>query len=180
MTRPERCPPPQGAPSKGRWPRWQSRLPRPRDPVPPEILGLKPEESVKLDEDRFAKNIRIARRGAAPGPSGMTSEHLFLLLESDRTLASVCQVAGFLARAEVPLSILSALRLGRMTALRKPSGGVKGIVVSDVFRRFVARTIAQQFAKKARQPPPRSSTHSVHGPVARVCVPRSADVDRSG
>ena len=79
----------------------------------------------------------------------MTSEHLFPILESDRTLASVCQVAGFLARAEVPLSILSALRLGRMTALRKPSGGVRGIVVSDVFRRLVARTLAQQFAKKA-------------------------------
>ena len=125
------------------------RPPRPRDPVPPEILGLEPEESVRLDEDQFAKNIRIARRGAAPGPSGMTSEHLFPTLESDRTLASVCQVAGFLARAEVPLSILSALRLGRMTALRKPSGGVRGIVVSDVFRRLVARTLAQQFAKKA-------------------------------
>ena len=125
------------------------RPPRPRDPLPPEILGLEPEESVRLDEDQFAKNIRSARRGAAPGPSGMNSEHLFPILESDRTLASVCQVAGFLARAEVPLSILSALRLGRVTALRKPSGGVRGIVVSDAFRRLVARTLAQQFAKKA-------------------------------
>ena len=125
------------------------RPPRPRDPLPPEILGLEPEESVRLDEDQFAKNIRSARRGAVPRPSGMTSEHLFPILESDRTLASVCQVAGFLARAEVPLSILSALRLGRMTALRKPCGGVRGIVVSDVFRRLVARTLAQQFAKKA-------------------------------
>ena len=59
-------------------------------------------------------------------------EHLFPLLESDRILAFVCPIAGFLARAEDPLSILSALRLGCMTALRKPSGGVRGIVVSDV------------------------------------------------
>ena len=42
------------------------RPPRPRDPLPPEILGLEPEESVRLDEDQFAKNIRSARRGAAP------------------------------------------------------------------------------------------------------------------
>ena len=34
-----------------------------------------------------------------------------------------------------------------MTALQKPDGGVRGIVVGDVFRRVVARTIAQQYAK---------------------------------
>ena len=31
-----------------------------------------------------------------------------------------------------------------MTALQKPSGGVRGIVVGDTFRRLVARTTAQQ------------------------------------
>ena len=36
-----------------------------------------------------------------------------------------------------------------MTALRKPDGGVRGIVVGDVFRRLVARTIAKQFAEQA-------------------------------
>ena len=35
-----------------------------------------------------------------------------------------------------------------MTALHKPSGGIRGIVVGDVFRRLVARTLAQQFAKR--------------------------------
>ena len=112
-----------------------------------DILEMEPVEVVQLDDNLFAKNIRIARRLAAPGPSGMTSEHLFPLLESDRTLGS-CQVAGFFAKAQVPQTILSALRLGRMTALRKPSGGIRGIVVGDVFRRLVARTLAQQFAKK--------------------------------
>ena len=34
--------------------------------------------------------------------------------------------------------------MGRVTALQKPSGGVRGIVVSDIVRRFVARTISQQ------------------------------------
>ena len=125
------------------------RPPRPRDPVPVAILEMEPVEFVQLDDNLFAKNIRIARRGAALVPSGMTSELLFPLLESDRTLGSLCQVAGFLARAQVPQSILSALRSGRMTALRKPSRGVRSIVVGDVFRRLVARTLAQQFAHKA-------------------------------
>ena len=56
-------------------------------------------------------------------------------------LASVCQqVAGFLSRAEVPLSISLGIAVGTYDGLRKPSGGVRGIVVSDVFRRLVART----------------------------------------
>ena len=48
------------------------------------------------------------------------------------------------ARGQVPVDILPLIRLGRITALRKPSGGIRGIVVGDVFRRLVARTIAQQ------------------------------------
>ena len=36
------------------------------------------------------------------------------------------------------------LGLGRMTALQKPDGGVRGIVVGDVLRRLVGRTVAQQ------------------------------------
>ena len=80
------------------------RPPRPRDPVPVEILEMEPD--VQLDDNLCAKNIRIARGGAAPGPSGMTSEHLFPLLESDRTLGSLCKVAGFFAKAQVPQTIL--------------------------------------------------------------------------
>ena len=34
-----------------------------------------------------------------------------------------------------------------MTALRKPDGGVRGIVAGDVIRRLVSRTIAQQMLK---------------------------------
>ena len=48
-----------------------------------------------------------------------------------------------LARGRVPPEIVSAIKLGRLTALQKPDGEI--IVVGDVFRRFVARTMAQQF-----------------------------------
>ena len=105
----------------------------------PETCNLQPATC-----NQQHSNLRLAACNLKPATC-----NVFPLLESDRILASVCQVAGFLARAENPASILSALRLGRMTALRKPSGGVRGIVVSDVLRRLVARTQAQQFAKKA-------------------------------
>ena len=36
--------------------------------------------------------------------------------------------------------------MGRVTALQKPNGSVRGIMVSDVFRTLVARTMAQQLS----------------------------------
>ena len=40
-----------------------------------------------------------------------------------------------MARGEVPDRIEPAVRLGKITALQKPDGGVRGIVVSDFLRR---------------------------------------------
>ena len=56
----------------------------------------------------------------------------------------MCKLAGRFAQGQVPDNIVAAVRLGRITALVKPAGGVRGIVVGDVFRRLVARTVAQQ------------------------------------
>ena len=53
-------------------------------------------------------------------------------------------MAESLARAEVPDAVTQTIRMGRMTALRKPSGGVRGIVAGDIISRLVARTMAQQ------------------------------------
>ena len=56
--------------------------------------------------------------------------------------------ADSLAGATVPQDVADALRLGRMVALTKPTGGVRGLIMGDVFRRLVARTLAQQFGDK--------------------------------
>ena len=58
-------------------------------------------------------------------------------------------------RGHVPEMAVSMVRAGRMTALRKPDGGVRGIVAGDVVRRLVARTMAQQLgpATKAATAP---------------------------
>ena len=45
---------------------------------------------------------------------------------------------------------LQAIRLGRLTALRKPDGGVRGIVVGDVVRRLASRTVAQQLGEAVK------------------------------
>ena len=76
----------------------------------------------------------------------MTSDHLFPVLESESQLFA--QVGALLAIGNVPAPILEGIRLGRMTALKKPDGGVRGIVVGDIIRRFVARTMAKQVSKQ--------------------------------
>ena len=65
-----------------------------------------------------AKNLSVARRGAAGGPSGMTSEHLHRQLWRAQDLTN----------AAVPEEVVDAIRLGRLTVFQKPNGGVRGIV----------------------------------------------------
>ena len=108
-----------------------------------------PEELVVLDGEEFVKSLRNSRRGAAPGPSGMCAEHLRLLLDRESDVMAITMFGNSFARGQIPSDIVAAVRLGRMTALQKPDGGVRGIVVGDYFRRLVSRTLAKQFAQNA-------------------------------
>ena len=123
----------------------------PREPPPPELMTMTPARLFDLDDDTFCRNLRSARRGAAPGPSGVTCEHLQPILESERDSGLLCQIANLLARGHDPPTALQVLRLGRVTALKKPDGGVRGIAVSNVLRRLVARTMAKQCALSAEK-----------------------------
>ena len=78
-----------------------------------------------------------SRRGVAAGPSGMNSDQLFQLLDSE--CDSMNEFASLLAS-----EVMEILRMGRITALSKPEGGVRGITVGDILRRLVARIVAQQ------------------------------------
>ena len=44
-----------------------------------------------------------------------------------------------------------ALGLGRLVALQKPNGRVRGLVIGDLLRRLVARSLAQQFSQHIHQ-----------------------------
>ena len=60
----------------------------------------------------------------------MTADHVRPLLESARDTH---------AKGRVPIQVGHILRMGRMTALRKDGGGVRGIVAGEVIRRFTAK-----------------------------------------
>ena len=44
--------------------------------MPEEIDQFIPGELFALDHELFAKDVRTTRKGAAPGPSSMTADHL--------------------------------------------------------------------------------------------------------
>ena len=66
---------------------------------------------------------------------------LRVLLCCPMATVAFVEVAKALSGADVPEEIMGAIRLGRLTALRKPTGGVRGIVAGDIVRRLVARTM---------------------------------------
>ena len=74
----------------------------------------------------------------------MTWEHLRPLLDEVRAMQQLFKLGENFARGQVPPAVVNMVRCGRMTALAKPDGGVRGIVSGDVLRRLVARTMAQQ------------------------------------
>ena len=92
------------------------------------MRDTEPVEPVTLDPLEFLTCLRKARPGAAAGPSGMASDHLFPMLENEGDSQRLAEVASALAMARVPEEIIEAIRLGRLTALSKPDGGVRGIV----------------------------------------------------
>ena len=118
----------------------------PRDPIPADVLEFQPGSPLNLDVEGFSRNFRCAKRGVAGGPCGMTADHFQLILESEADTVAMGRMATDLARANIPLPILTALRMGCLIALQKPTGGVRGIVTGEVFHRLVARSIAQQLA----------------------------------
>ncbi|CAE7416640.1 unnamed protein product, partial [Symbiodinium pilosum] len=67
----------------------------------------------------------------APGLSGMRAEHLKLLLQDVNAIELLAEAATQLAQARVPADIPPALAMARLTALRKPDGGVRGIATGD-------------------------------------------------
>ena len=115
----------------------QRRPPQPYGEIPENVISFVPEVPVAF---------RRARKAAAPGPSGYTAESIRLVLDDEEAASLLCDVSCLLARARFPEPAVAALSVGRLVAIRKPSGGTRGLVVGDFLRRLVARTLAQQFA----------------------------------
>ena len=110
------------------WERSQLPATRLRDPIPEEIRAANPSNPLALDKDEFLHSLRTARRGAAGGPLGMRNEHLRPLLDNAEDCTKFFEISQAFAQAKFPEEIVSALRVGQMTALQKANGRIRGIV----------------------------------------------------
>ena len=77
----------------------------------------------------------------------MTVDHLQPVLDTVRDISLFFQFATALAGGQA-LAAVEGVRMGRITALKKPNGGIRGIVVGDILRRLVVRTMAKQMAAR--------------------------------
>ena len=75
-------------------------------------------------------------------PGDITNEHLKVCLDGEDTAALFCSAALRLAQARLPGQEAHAFMLARMTALKKPSGGIRGISAGTTLRRLVGRCLA--------------------------------------
>ena len=121
---------------------------RPRQPSKPiadHLLNYVPTQKIKLDPSELLAALRAAGRGSAQDLSGTRYEHFRVLIEDEKAWDTFIKLAEAFARAEVPPDIMQAMRMGRMTALQKDDGRVRGIVAGAVIRRLVAKTLTRQF-----------------------------------
>ena len=84
-----------------------------RDPLPQSVVEHQATAAFALDPERFLRNVRCA-----------------IEKQSDSEL--LCNLGQELAEASAPARVVDVLRRGRITALQKPNGGVRGIVVGEV------------------------------------------------
>lgn len=85
------------------------RRPPTRQAPLPEACAAPP---LHLNQTRLVANLRNARRGAAAGPSGTTTEHLRVLLDDEECAQLLCDAAQCVASGDIPQDILRGLRLG--------------------------------------------------------------------
>ena len=98
----------------------------------------------------------------------MTADHLFPILESEADSELLVQVVSKLVVADVPERVIDGIHLGRLTALSKPDGGVRGIVAADIVRRLWPEPSRNSLPRDQRWPPYLSSTPFRRRRVANV------------
>ena len=103
--------------------------PIPRRPdAPPAIVGS--EEIKKL--------IRRAPRGRAPGPSGMTAEHLKPLMKHDDIREGIALMLQDISNGSLPYASKMLLLHGKGLPIEKEKGGIRPIAMGEVLFKLAA------------------------------------------
>ena len=122
-----------------------------RAPLPPELRDFRPASAIKLDDGKLLAALKSAGRGSAQDLAGTRYEHIRVLIEDDYLWPVFVAFCRAIAAADVPEPVAAAMAMGRMTALKKPNGKVRGIVAGNTIRRLVCRAVARQFGDALQQ-----------------------------
>jgi len=90
--------------------------------LPADAMAFVPPSPLNVDPDKILAALRSAGRGSAQDLSGSRYEHYRVLIEDGAAWGLFAKFVQAFARGDVPDEIAQALRLGRMTALRKDNG----------------------------------------------------------
>ena len=103
----------------------------PRDPLSGSAVAV-PERPFELDPELFCKNVRSARRGGAPGPSGMSVEHLLGLVESN-DMETFCSFASIVSQGHVPRGVLEGSDWDEWPAFESRTGAFEASWLATSF-----------------------------------------------
>jgi hypothetical protein len=121
-----------------------------RTPLPDGVASFVPLAGLRLDAGLLAAALQGARRGLSPGLGGTRYEHLKVCLDDETSMELLSFVCERLAQGDVPQTIIDAMRMSRLTALRKNNGRVRGVAAGCTFRRLVGKVLAKQFQQDFR------------------------------
>ena len=110
----------------------QRRSSESRDVLLEQMTNLVSVNPVSLGPDLFVRTLRSSRWDAAADLSGMTVEYLRSMSESGADTELLTSFTDIFIKGEVPQEIVNVIRMGRMIALRKRVGDVRGIMVKDL------------------------------------------------
>ena len=111
-------------------------------PLPEDVVNFRPEEAPNLDRDFFLMTLRKARKGAAGGPSGMTAEHLRVLLHNENDSNLLHEMAVDVVKGEIPGPIAD----DSAPKARRESERNRG-------RRHLPTACGEDFGPRTEQPP---------------------------
>ena len=112
---------------------------------------------IRMSSSTICEPLVVEQLEALPACATSICAHFSTML---RIAPSFSKFPRLSAHAKLPEEIVSALRLGQMTALQKANGGIRGIVVGDVIRRLVEKTLAKQHMTRFDVPPSLPNTQS--------------------
>jgi len=144
----------------------------PVDPAPaiPAAPDVSAGRAVRVTAQAVARALRSFRKGAAPGPSGLTAQHLADLLVPGSGLdEALSAVVGRVLSGTVPGAARPHVFAARLVALRKKCGGVRPIACGETLRRLAAKVAMA--AVKGRV----ADLLSVQGRQVGVGVPSGLD-----